>query len=133
MYPKNKIIALVLLVLILVGGFLLFRGGDSEDRESNEPAKSAELRGGEIKVSGTISCLPYKSTGGDQTCVKALKGDDGKVYALNTINSKGSEANMEQGTKVTAVGVFEAANTSVDDSSVFSYDGVLVVRLLEKR
>lgn len=129
---KNKIFLGVLIILV-VGGFFAFRGSDKGSESLNEDNDIVEVREGEISVTGEITCLTYRSATPGQSCVKALKGDDGKMYALNSTGVGGAELAMPEGTKVTAVGVFEVADTSVDDSSVFRYDGVLVLSSLKKR
>lgn len=111
----------------------MFRGGDSVSESTDNESDAVEAREGEISVTGVISCLTYRSATPGQSCVKALKGDDGKMYALNSAAVNGIEIAMPEGTKVSAIGVFEPANTSVDDSSVFRYDGVLVLSSLKKR
>ncbi len=126
---KNKIILAVVVLVLVVVGYLLFKGNS----EVNSYADMTEVRSGEIKVEGVISCLPYRIATAGAECVKSLKGDDGKDYALSSADVKGVENTMSEGTKVTAVGVFEQADTSVDDSSVFRYDGVIVLRTLKTR
>lgn len=127
---KNKLFLGVLLV-VAIGGFFLFSGSDNNDveRENDE----VELREDEISVAGVIACLPYRAATPGQGCVKGVKGDDGKMYALNSIALNGIENTMSEGQKVTAIGEFEPANTSVDDASVFRYDGVLVLSSLKRR
>lgn len=127
---KNKAILAAILVLV-VGGFFLFGGSDDNGRNGGN--EETELREGEISVSGTIECLPYKAATPGQGCVKGVRGDDGKMYALNSIKVNAIENTMNEGQKVTAIGVFEPADTSVDDSSVFRYDGVLVLSSLRPR
>lgn len=130
-YQNKGLWALVL--VLVIGGFFLF--GNSNDRNSGGGSDNGEteLREGEISVSGVIACLPYKSATPGQGCVKAVKGDDGKMYALNSIKVNGIENTMNEGQKVTAIGEFEPADTSVDDASVFRYDGVLVLSSLRRR
>lgn len=127
---KNKLIIAAAAILI-VGGFFLFKS----DSTSDEIAKDLEgdVEQGEMIVKGEIACLPYRSATPGQGCVKGVKGDDGKFYALNSIAVRNIENSMEEGTEVTAIGVFEEADTTVNDSSVFRYDGVLVVRKLEAK
>lgn len=125
----NKILW-ALLVILVVGGFFLFNR--SEVSDSAMTSEEVEVNEGEMSVTGVVACLPYRVATPGQDCVKALKGDDGKMYALNSTSLKAPELNMALGTKVRAVGVFEAANTSVDDSSVFRYDGVLILSSLKK-
>ena len=127
---KNKLF-LGALLLLGIGGFFLFGGSDNGgvEREDDEVA----LREDEISVDGTIECLPYKAATAGQGCVKGVRGDDGKMYALNSVSLNAIENTMNEGQKVTAVGEFEPADTSVDDSSVFRYDGVLVLSSLRKR
>lgn len=128
---KNRIfIALILLAALIIGGFLLSKDKPS-DSSRDKDNDIAETKGDEVTVSGIIACLPYRINISGQECVKSIKGDDGKVYALNS--PKGLENAMNDGTKVTAIGVFQPADTSVDDSSAFVYDGVLVVRTLQRQ
>jgi hypothetical protein len=127
---KNKLIILVAAVLI-IGGFFFFKNDGSSDEAAK--ALESDVEQGEILVMGEIACLPYKSATPGQGCVKGIQGNDGKFYALNSIAVRNAENSMEEGTNVTAIGVFQEANTSVNDSSVFRYDGVLVVRTLEAK
>lgn len=129
---QNKVF-LGLILVAVVGSFFLFGGKeDSRDRD-NADNNEAEVGENEISVAGVIACLPYRSATAGQGCVKGVKGDDGKMYALNSISVNGLENAMNEGQKVTAIGEFEPADTSVDDSSVFVYDGVLVLSSLKKR
>ncbi|MEK7227280.1 MAG: hypothetical protein AAB641_00065 [Patescibacteria group bacterium] len=127
--PKKGIIVSLLVLAGLFGGIFLFRNSPAPSGNQNEEA--IETKGNEITVMGVIACLPYRINIEGQECVKGIKGDDGKVYALNS--PTGVENTMNEGTKVTARGVFQPANTSVDDSASFIYDGVLVVKILQKR
>lgn len=127
---KNKVFLGVILVLV-VSGFFLF--GSSKDNDSTRDNDEVEIGENEISVNGVIACLPYRSATPGQGCVKGVRGDDGKMYAVNSITLNGIENTMDEGQKVTAVGEFEPADTSVDDSSVFRYDGVLVLSSLKKR
>ncbi|MDO8742470.1 MAG: hypothetical protein Q7J45_02940 [bacterium] len=125
---KPKIFIGLLILAVIGGGVFLFtQDRTEEDSGTGNKEEIADVRSGEIKVVGTIACLPYNLTIAGQECVKGLKGDDGKVYALNTATP------FAEGAKVTAIGVFQPANTTVDDSSVFRYDGVLVARSLKAR
>jgi hypothetical protein len=131
-WQQNKALWVLILLLVL-GGYFLFRGGDASDREMPREDEEVEVGEDEISVNGTITCLTFRSATPEQDCVKALKGDDNKMYALNSTGVNGAELSMPEGTKVTAVGVFEPANTSVDDASVFRYDGVLILSSLKRR
>lgn len=124
----------VVIVLLVIGGLFLFNSGNKENKESDTAIdEQGEVREGEILVMGSIACLPYRSGSTNDGCVKALKGDDGKMYALNSTAVRGLELSLPEGTKVSATGKFEVANTSVDDSSVFVYDGVLVLSSLKRQ
>ena len=129
MWHRNKIPLIVLIALLLIGGVWLIKGSGGGYQETGF---SEEARSGEIKVTGNISCLPYSAGVSNKDCVKALRGDDGKMYSLNTIDVGDIETSYSEGQKVEAIGVYQPANTSVDDSSVFQYDGVLVLRKLKK-
>ena len=128
---KNKLLLIVLAAILILGGIFLFRGGDSEEVE--EISDSPTVREGEVVVEGEITCLPYTRLVADSECVKAIEGEDGKIYALDSTEVRGAENALKEGTEVTAIGVFVPANTSVDESSVFSYDGVLTLRTLKRR
>lgn len=120
------------LLVLVVGGFFLF-GRSDDNGSAGRDNDDVELREDEISVNGVIECLPYKAATAGQGCVKGIRGDDGKMYALNSITLNGVENTMSEGQKVTGVGEFEPADMSVDDSSVFRYDGVLILSSLRKR
>ena len=120
---KNRItLAIAALVVLVVGGLVVSNMNNDESGTDNE--RVSETREGEISVKGTIECLPNSGTG--ENCVKAVRGEDGKVYALNTLTD------LKIGTKVSAVGTFEPRAAS-EESGTFQYDGVLVVRSLQVR
>jgi hypothetical protein len=124
-YRNRTWIAVAVLLILIVGGWMAFRGGNNggDDRD-DESSEVAEARSGEIKIVGTIACLPNSGTGED--CVKGIKGDDNKMYALNSLTQ------LKVGTKVTALGKFEPA-TSNAESGTFQYDGVLTARTIIPR
>lgn len=125
-HSKNRIyLAVAAVAVLLLVGWLLFRNG-SDNNGIPEP-----VAGQEITVLGEITCLPYHINVAGQDCVKGILGVDGKIYALNS--PKALERAFGEGEDVTAVGIYEPANTSFDDSSVFDYDAVLVLSKLEGR
>ena len=127
---KNKILwGIIVLVVVLGGVWLVVRGGGDDVAPSAEVEAGAQE--GEIVVRGEIVCLPYFIEVSGQGCVKGVEGG-GKVYALNSMAIDNPENDMEEGTKVTAIGVFEPA-VKDKEANVFDYDGVLVVRVLEVR
>lgn len=126
---RNIFIAIIAIALLL-GAWLVLRDDTSETFSDDN---SVELQDNEIEVTGTISCLPSAVEIPEEDCIKSVRGDDGKIYALNTIEVNSLERTMPEGTKVRAIGIFEPANTSIDESSGFTYDGVLVVRILQRR
>lgn len=119
-------------MVLIVSGYFLYRDNNKK-AFSNKETDSTEVRSGEIEVKGVISCLPYRVAIAGQKCVKSIKGDDGKDYALESREVGAVENAMPEGTKVTGIGEFETADTSVNDSSVFRYDGVLILRTLKTR
>ena len=134
LWYKNPIFLIILALILIGGGMLLFRdGGENSGDTDNNDNTSTTVREGEVEVMGEIACLPYSVNVAGQECVKGVKGDDGKMYALNSISVNALENTMSEGTKVTAIGVYQPANVSVSDSSSFEYDGVLVLRSLKKR
>ena len=129
METKNKIGLALLAIILIAGGFFLYGNRGSDVEPEIEEEESSEVRSGEVEVLGVIACLEYNIRVTGQECVKALKGDDGKMYALNSNEATA----LSEGTKVRAIGTFEPADQSVDDASVFSYDGVLKARILKRR
>lgn len=127
---KNKIVSIIILLVILLGGYWLFLKDDtSVVVESEAIAQGAEE--GEIVVNGEVICLPYHINVSGQECVKGIRGQD-NVYALDSLAVGGIEQGMEEGTKVTAIGVFTPA-VSDKEANVFDYSGVLKLRVLEVR
>ena len=128
---KNLIIALSVLAVLAIGGLITFStGGDDADKSGDV---AAELREGEVKIMGKIECLPYRIVGANQECVKGIKGDDGRIYAIDSADVGFIENDMEEGTKVQAEGELVAADADNKESSVFSYDGVLELSSLKER
>lgn len=126
---KNKLTIWILVIAVLViGGVMLFRGGD-EERLSKE--ESQALAGDEIKVVGELKCLELKDES-DDGCVVGLVADNGVIYALNSTKVKAAELRLGPNTPVEAIGVFEPADTKNQESSVFVYDGVLVLSSLKE-
>lgn len=124
-YKNRTVAALVLLLVLLLGGWLVMRGGDNDGEiKENESSEVAEVKTGEIKVEGVIACLPNSGTG--ENCVKGVKGDDNKMYALNIFTD------LKIGAKVTAYGKYEPATKNAE-AGTFQYDGVLDVRTLLPR
>lgn len=124
---KNKILLVVVALILIVGGVWFFTRGGSEDVADI----AAQAENGELTVKGEIICLPYHITVSGQGCVKGIE-DGGTVYALNSMAIENPENDMEEGTKVTAIGIFQPA-VKDKEANVFDYDGVLVVRVLEVR
>jgi hypothetical protein len=128
---KNKLIIWILVLIVIIGGgFWITRGGEGS-RLSEEDRQA--LSGDEITVNGTIRCLEYKSEKPDQLCVRGIVGENGVVYAINSVAVKSAELKLGTGTDVVAVGVFEPADSASSESNVFIYDGVLVLSSLKAR
>lgn len=127
MSKQMKIIVGILAAILVLGGILVWKSDDSPaDNPSTE-----ELSENETRVTGEIICLPMRSgTPDEKSCVKAISGDDEKVYALNTMDIGRPEDKLEIGDRVTAIGVSEPADLGNEESSFFIYDAVLVPRTL---
>src|SRR3989344_4662183 len=98
------IIGVVVLIILIIGGWTVARmPGDPSSNDQDNSKVATEPKAGEIKVEGTINCLPYHLNVAGRECVKGIKGDDGKVYALNSIKIGPVENGMAEGTKVTAI------------------------------
>ena len=120
-------IIIALAVVALLVAILLITGGQGESDEGTGDITKAELNEGEIRVTGTITCLPVP-TAASEDCIKAIKGNDGKIYALDTTEGGGGIAFINDGKRVTAVGTYSTVDTSSEESGIFEYDGVLKVR-----
>lgn len=131
MLNRNKIFLAVLAVL-MVTGLVMWNNKASEIKQIEE-GMIAELQEGEILVRGEIACLPFKEENAGGDCVKGIKGEDDRLYALDSLKVRRAEANMEVGTEVLATGLFEPANPQIGESAAFLYDGVLVLSGLEVR
>ena len=132
-WNKTKTLSVLAVIAVLLAGALLITRNNRSRVTEEEGNLIAEMKKeGEIEVKGEIACLPYRS-GEKGECVKGLKGEDGKMYALNSVAVKGIEGTMDEGTDVTALGKFEPADTANTESNVFVYDGVLVARILKVR
>ena len=126
-HHKNKVYAVIAVVVIVLGGWMLFK-----NNPSGSTVEETEMVAGQrITVVGEITCLPYHINVAGQGCVKGIRSIDGKIFALNS--PKGLENKLGDGTKVNAMGTYEPANTSFDESSVFEYDAVLVLEKLDTR
>lgn len=131
MLNKNKILLLVFILLLAFFSFLSYEKNTNNDLKSIESEMSSELGSDEILVRGSISCLEYREDNSSGDCIKGIKGDDGILYALDSSKVRFAENNMSVGTEVLASGKFNKANTEISESSVFVYDGVLVLSRIE--
>ncbi len=125
---KNKLFIAAVTVLILGGIYFAVADRDSSNKRVEQVDLEASTN--EMVVAGKVTCLTYilSNPDGDKDCVKAILGDDGKIYALDTTNLGIPEIKNNEGEQVTAVGKFQAANPSSEEGSAFKYDGVLTVR-----
>jgi hypothetical protein len=134
---RNLTIALAA-VVIVGGGYFLYKNG-TPDLATNSVSDTAavvnfEVRTGEVAVTGFFDCTPLKSGEPikEGECVMGLKGDDGKFYALNTLNMEDARDNKTSNlTRVRAVGSFTPADTTNKEVGNYKYDGVLTVRTIE--
>lgn len=129
---KRILAILAILALVVVGALLLKDGQESVEVDENADDTSLQVREGEREVMGEIVCLPYKTQRANTECVKGIWGTDGVMYALNSVGVRGSESAMNVGTKVRAVGTYQKADQGSEESQIFTYDGVLVLRTLTK-
>lgn len=132
---QNKItIAVAVLVVLIVGWLIFFNNGSENSNElnNNESTSALEKHEDGVRIVGQIECLPYSKRVEDEECVKGIRDAEGRYFALDSIAIKGAERTLPLGTPVVATGVFEPADTSSKESSVFSYEGVLVIKTLSR-
>lgn len=136
---KNKIIIGIVVLVLLVGGWVLFRDGGEDVGGAlgpgQEEPKFTDPRSDEIAVEGKLDCLPLKSGAepeGDE-CVIGLVGSDGKHYALDTSKVEVIEKGIGAETVVRLVGKYSAADTGSAEAGNFRYDGVLSVRVMQNQ
>lgn len=135
---KNKIVAGLIILVVLIGGWMLLKGGESQEPiggafTGTEEPKFTDPRSDEVAIVGKLGCLPLKSgaaPAGD-TCIIGLLGDDAKFYALNTSKVEVIEKGINLETPVRLVGSLAKANTSNEEAGIFKYDGVLSVRVMQ--
>ena len=137
---KNKAVIGVIVVVVIVLGFLLFRGGGdsegayvgNEDNASDTQTMSTEPKAGEIAVVGKLACTPLKSGGTptQEECVLGLMGNDGKFYAIDTSKVESADKNIGPSSDVKIVGTYTAVAPNSEEAGIFRYDGVMAVRLM---
>lgn len=134
-YANNKklIIALAVLALLVVGWFVFFKSDTESVNENAATSALEKTADGKVRVVGDIECLPYRKPSEDQGCVKGIKDSEGRYFSLNSFAVKGLENTLPLGTTVEAIGTYEPADKSNSESSVFVYDGVLVLTSLKRQ
>jgi len=133
LYKSKVMIAGIAIIVLTAGALVLSNRGGSDEEMDGFTHEDLLPQDGEVLVEGRIACLPLSS--GDEVmesgCVKGIKDKDDRVYALNSISIGGVESKMDIGKKVSAVGTLEAVDATSQESSVFRYDAVLVVRAIK--
>lgn len=83
---RNKIIAVTLGLIVVVGAFWFYPSEKSSDRVMRVPETSYEGT-----FIGMPTCLPHRDTSGPQTleCAFGIKFDDGSYYALDMSSVSG--------------------------------------------
>jgi hypothetical protein len=134
---NNKLVIFGILGLIVIIVWIIIANGNNTDDveyiETTLTETVFEPAGEEIVVIGKIACLQSsdKPSGDERNCVKSIAGDDGKIYALNTIRISGAWRDIDIGEKVKAIGIFTPKGASTSESGRFKYDGVLDVRAVQ--
>ncbi|MBX4198970.1 hypothetical protein KW800_01690 [Candidatus Parcubacteria bacterium] len=135
----NKIIiGIVALVIIGVGAwYFISHKGNGEQiggavTSSAPETKYTDPKQGEVAVVGAWDCL-VRTDGSETTkdnCLFSLKGDDGKVYALDLSKVEVIGKGSDKAAKIRAVGTLGKSSES-DLSGIFNYDAVLAVRVIQ--
>lgn len=125
-------------VVLLLGGFLLFKGRDAGKiggSVTSGELKRTDPRSGEIVVEGKLGCLPLKSgeTPSGDTCIVGLVGNDNKYYAIDTANVEVLEKGIDIDTTVRIIGKYVEADTDNAEAGIFTYDGVITVRVMQNQ
>lgn len=135
---KNKIVAGVIVLIVVVGGWMFLKGDKNEEPVGGavvgtEEPKYTDPKDGEVALVGKLGCLPLKSgaTPSGDDCIIGLLGADGKFYALDTAKVEVIEKGINLDTDVTLVGVYAKADANNEESGIFKYDGVLSVRVMQ--
>lgn len=136
---SKKIAILLVIIAVAVGGYYLFKDRDNGQiggayTGGVEP-KYTDPKEGEIAVEGKLGCLPLKSgeTPSGDTCIVGLVGNDAKYYALDTSKVEIIEKGIDIDTTVRLVGKFTKADTGNEEAGIFTYDGVLSVRVMQNQ
>lgn len=135
---KNKFVAGLIVLIVVVGGWMLLKGGNTEEPVGGafvgtEEPKFTDPKENEIAVVGKFGCLPLKdgSTPEGDECIIGLLGDDSKFYAIDNSKVEVIEKGINLETSVRLVGVFAKTDTSSEEAGIFKYDGVLSVRVMQ--
>ena len=134
----NKIIGVVVVLVLIIGGLMYFNRGDSDyageaTGVAPKETSASDPREGEKAFVGKLECVPLKTgaTPSGDNCVIGLHGDDGKFYAMD--NSKveiiGKGLNPEG--KVRIVGKYTATDSASEEAGIFAYDGVIATRVMQ--
>ena len=103
---NNKILIAVGLVVLLGLGAYVYQ------KQNPLGTPATVLKAGEVKMTGTIVCLPPKGDGPHTTeCVYGLKTEDGKHYSLLNLWEKAPDLNTTQ-VKAEIVGVLSTPTTN---------------------
>lgn len=135
---SKKIVIGLLVIIVAAGGYVLLK--DKNDGQiggavTGEEKRYTDPQNGEIAVEGKLGCLPLKNgeTPSGDTCIVGLVGNDGKYYALDTSKVEIIEKGIDIDTTVRLVGKYTKADTSSEEAGIFSYDGVLAVRVMQNQ
>lgn len=138
MWYKNKILWAVVVVVVVGWAVWHYSGSaPSTDTGTNTQTEQPAVvdlnpKSGEIAVTGKLDCLPLKSgaTPTSDNCIIGVKGDDGKIYALNTGSIESFDKGITQESSVKAIGAYAPADQTSDVAKIYKFDGVLTVRVL---
>lgn len=135
---SKKIVIGLLVIAVAAGGYVLFKdkeNGNIGGAVVGPEPKYTDPKDGEIAVEGKLGCLPLKSgeAPSDDQCIIGLVGNDGKYYAIDTSKVEIIEKGIGIDTTVRLVGKYAKADTGSEEAGIFSYDGVLTVRVMQNQ
>ena len=125
----NKRALIFIILLLFVGGFLIFLRNFYK-QEIETPIQEP----GPIRISGEYVCLPHKNKTGPQTleCALGIKANEGNYYSLDTQSiDQDKVMSLQTGQKILVEGSFvPLVALSSDHWQIYDIEGIIRVNYL---
>jgi hypothetical protein len=124
---KHILFGIVVVLLLLVGGFFAFNGYIYQEKQADPNEEIASYRG---TLSGEVVCLPHRDTEGPQTleCVMGLQTDTDEYYALDFSMASQMNPGIDHGNRMRANGLITPVEMlSSDRWQKYAIEGIFSV------